>query len=328
MLAYSVRRIVATIPLLLIALYLVHVGVSATTDPLAQFRLCLPRCQAGYDEVVQRYDLDVSIWLRPFSWFGDAATGDLGESTSESRAVSDVLWSRGWKTAQIAVPAFLLSAGVALLLSVYSAAHQYSAGDYLLTGASFLGIAFPSFVLALLLQVVFVVQLPRWTSDWGWLPDALQGWKPFSMLGDPDGVSGYLSRATLPILSLSILFIAADSRFGRSSMLEVLHADYIRTARAKGVRERSVVYRHALRNALIPLVTLWALNFSALLGGSVVTETIFNWPGLGPAFLTSVTRPDLDLLMGIVMFSAVVAITFNLIADLLYGVLDPRIRYD
>ena len=111
-------------------------------------------------------------------------------------------------------------------------------------------------------------------------------------------------------------------------MLEVLHADYIRTARAKGVRERSVVYRHTLRNALIPLVTLWALNFSALLGGSVVTETIFNWPGLGPAFLTSVTRPDLDLLMGIVMFSAVVAITFNLIADLLYGVLDPRIRYD
>ena len=199
MLGYSMRRVLATIPLLLVALYLVHVGVSATTDPLAQFRLCLPRCQAGYDEGRRAYDLDVNVWIRPVSWFGDALAGDLGESTTESRPVSDVLWSRGWRTAQIAVPAFIVSAVIALFLSVYSALRQYSAGDYVLTGLSFVGTSFPSFVLALLLQVVFVVQLPQWTADWQWLPDALQGWKPFSMLGDPSGVTGWLARAVLPI---------------------------------------------------------------------------------------------------------------------------------
>lgn len=328
MFAYSMRRTLSTIPLLLIALYVVHIGVSATTDPLAQLRLCLPRCQEGYDLVVEQYDLDTNIMVRPLSWAADAIQGDLGESVTESRPVTTVLWERGWKTAQIAVPAFVLAALLALLLSGYSAARQYSAGDYVFTGASFVGIAFPAFVLALVLQAVFVVQLPKWTADWTWLPDAFVGWKPFYMLGDRPGFTGYLSRALLPIVSLAILFVAADSRFGRSAMLEVVNTDYIRTARAKGLSERTVIWKHALRNALIPLVTLWALNLSALLGGSVVTETVFNWPGLGPAFLAALARPDLDLVMGIVIFSSVITVAFNLIADLLYGVLDPRIRYD
>jgi peptide/nickel transport system permease protein len=122
--------------------------------------------------------------------------------------------------------------------------------------------------------------------------------------------------------------VATESRFGRASMLEVINADYIRMARSKGLSERKVVFVHALRNAMIPIVTLWALDFSALLGGSVITETIFAWPGLGQLLVSSLTAQDLDLVMGVVMFIAVITIAFNLIADLLYGFLDPRVRYD
>jgi len=316
--AYALRRVLATIPLLLLTLYLVHVGVSATTNPLADFYLCLPKCQQGYDRILEVYNLDVSIWLRPFLWFQDAASGDLGFSSSIGIPVSEVLRVRGWNTAMIAVPSFIFGSIIALLLSVYSARRQYSFGDYFFTGLSFIGFAFPSFVMALLLQNIFGVQFENWF-----------GVKPFNT-GRKTGenVLELLRDITLPATSLAILGIAADSRFGRAAMLETLNQDYIRTARAKGLNERRVVWRHALRNALIPIVTLWALSLSALLGGAVVTESIFSWPGLGPAFLKALGEPDLALVLGFVIFTGVITVVFNLIADLLYGILDPRIRFD
>jgi peptide/nickel transport system permease protein len=186
------------------------------------------------------------------------------------------------------------------------------------TGLSFLGLAMPSFVLALIIQNIFAVQLENWF-----------GIKPFNT-GRKTGDNFFelLRDVTLPAMSLAILGIAAESRFGRAAMLETLNQDYIRTARAKGLDERKVVWKHALRNALIPLVTLWALSFSALLGGSIVTESIFSWPGLGPAFLRALGDTDLNLILGITIFTAFVTILFNLIADIMYGVLDPRIRLD
>ena len=316
MFAYITRRLLATIPLLIIALYLVHVGVSLTTDPLADFYLCLPRCQDGYDQIEEAYNLDVSVWVRPFTWFGSILSGDLGFSSSIGEPVSEVLWDRGRNTAMIAIPAFLVAAIFATLLSVYSARRQYTAGDYFFTGLAFVGLAFPAFVLALLIQNIFGVQLENWFGVKPFNTGRKTGETPLELLRD----------ITLPAMSLSILFIAADSRFGRASMLEVLGQDYIRTARAKGLSERRVVWKHALRNALIPLVTLWALNFSALLGGSIVTESIFSWPGLGPAFLRALPDADLDLLMGIVLLTGMLTVIFNLVADVLYGILDPRIR--
>jgi len=314
--AYVTRRLLATIPLLLLALYLVHVGVSLTTDPLAEFYLCLPRCQEGFDQIEEIYNLDVNVWIRPFYWFQDVLAGDLGDSATIGEPVSDVLRTRGWNTAMIAFPAFLVSAILALLLSVYSARHQYSFGDYFFTGLAFIGLAFPSFVLALIIQNIFGVQLENWF-----------GIKPFNT-GRKTGENFFelLRDIALPVMSLSILFISADSRFGRASMLETLNQDYIRTARAKGLDERKVVWKHALRNALIPLVTLWALNFSALMGGSVVTESIFSWPGLGPAFIRGLTSADLNLVLGIVLLTGTITVVFNLVADVMYGVLDPRIR--
>lgn len=318
MFAYVTRRLLATIPLLVLALYLVFVGVSLTTDPRADFYLCLPRCQEGFDRITEVYNLDVNIWLRPFIWFGDVLSGDLGDSSSIGEPVSEILVERGWNTALIAIPAFLISAIFALLLSVYSARNQYSKGDYFFTGLAFIGLAFPSFVLALVIQNVFGVQLENWF-----------GVKPFNTgRKTNENFLELIRDITLPVMSLSILFISADSRFGRASMLDTLNQDYIRTARAKGLPENKVVWKHALRNALIPLVTLWALNFSALLGGSVVTESIFSWPGLGPAFLRGLGDADLDLVLGIVLLTGVITVVFNLIADVLYGVLDPRIRLD
>jgi peptide/nickel transport system permease protein len=314
--AYITRRLLATVPLLLLALYLVHVGVSLTTDPRAEFYLCLPRCQDGYDRISELYNLDVNVFVRPFIWFGDVLSGDLGDSSTIGEPVTEVLRTRGWNTAMVAIPAFLVAAICALLLSVYSASHQYTLGDYTVTALSFIGLAFPAFVLALLIQNIFGVQLENWF-----------GIKPFNTgRKTGDNILELMRDITLPAMSLAILFISADSRFGRASMLETLNQDYIRTARAKGLDERKVVWKHALRNALIPLVTLWALNFSALMGGSVVTESIFSWPGLGPAFLNGLFGADLNLILGIVLLTGIITVTFNLIADIMYGVLDPRIR--
>lgn len=318
MFAYVTRRFLAAIPLFLIAMYFVHVGVSYTVDPRADFYLCLPRCQEGFDQITEDYNLDVNIWLRPFTYFADLFSGDLGYSTSVGEPVSEVVRSRAWNTAMVAIPAFFVSAIFALLLSVYSARHQYSKGDYALTGLAFLGLAMPSFVLALVIQNVFGIQLENWF-----------GIKPFNT-GRKSGENflELLRDITLPALSLSILFISADSRFGRASMLETLNQDYIRTARAKGLTERTVVWKHALRNALIPLVTLWALNFSALMGGSIVTESVFSWPGIGQVFLRALPDADVSLVLAIVLFTGLLVVIMNLVADVMYGVLDPRIRLD
>lgn len=319
MLTFAVRRVAATIPVLVVATFVVYVLVSVANDPLARLATCTNCDQAAYDRIIDLYDLDRPIPVRFVSWIGDAVQGDLGVSSSlGERPVGPILLERAWNTALLGVPAFVLIAITAIVLSVISAVRQYSLGDYLVTGGSFLGISMPTFFFGLLLQVTFGV----WWQDW-------TGTKPFYVTGmHLESFGDYVASAALPIATLALVIVATESRFGRASMLEVINADYIRMARSKGLSERKVVFVHALRNAMIPIVTLWALDFSALLGGSVITETIFAWPGLGQLLVSSLTAQDLDLVMGIVMFIAVVTIGFNLVADLLYGLLDPRVRYD
>lgn len=319
MLTFAVRRVAATIPVLVVATFVVYVLVSVANDPLARLATCTNCDQAAYDRIIDLYDLDRPIPVRFVSWIGDAVQGDLGVSSSlGERPVGPILLERAWNTALLGVPAFVLIAITAIVLSVISAVRQYSLGDYLVTGGSFLGISMPTFFFGLLLQVTFGV----WWQDW-------TGTKPFYVTGmHLESFGDYVASAALPIATLALVIVATESRFGRASMLEVINADYIRMARSKGLSERKVVFVHALRNAMIPIVTLWALDFSALLGGSVITETIFAWPGLGQLLVSSLTAQDLDMVMGIVMFIAVVTIGFNLVADLLYGLLDPRVRYD
>lgn len=325
MFSYAVRRVLATIPLLIIATMGLFWMVASVRDPVAELRVSCPKCdETAYDRLIELYDLDKPVFdvtnpanSRYFSWLGNALTGDFGTSTSQGEnPVSDFVWTRAKNTMILAVPAFFVIATIATLIGVYSAVRQYSISDYVLTGFSFLGIALPTFVFGLFLQVFWGVWFRNWT-----------GWKPFftSQMHD-DSLLELVQSATLPIATLTLVIVATESRFIRASMLEVVHSDYIRTARAKGLPEWRVILRHALRNALIPVVTLWALDFAALLGGSVITESIFSWPGLGPLLLSAIFAADVHLVMAIVLFVSVLAIGFNLIADLLYGVLDPRVR--
>lgn len=319
MFAYAARRLLTTIPLLLIGTFIVYALTTTVADPLASLRTANNVDQAAIDRVVEAYDLDKPVPERYASWVLGAVQGDMGEAPSLGDAdVFEVVTERAGNTARLAIPAFLLIALSAVSLGIYSAVNQYKTSDYVFTGFSFLGISLPTFVFGLLLQVFFVIYLQEWF-----------GIKPFNVFGmETEGLGPIIATHTLPILTLMLVITAGESRFQRASMLEVINSDYIRTARAKGLPRRTVVFKHALRNALIPLVTIWAIDFAALLGGSVVTETIFAWPGLGPLLLRGIGQSDLNVTMAVVMFIAVIVVVFNLIADLLYGVLDPRIRYD
>ncbi len=320
MLAYATRRILATIPLLLIATFIIFWLVSISNDPRAKLAACTTCDPEAYERIAELYELDKPIPLRYVGWLGDFVTGDFGTAISiNDFPVSEVVWERAKNTALMAIPAFFLIAITAVVLGVYSAVRQYSYGDYAITGFSFLGISMPTFFFGLLLQVVFVV----WWQDVFGLP------KFFYATGlHNEGLLDWVKSLTLPVITLMLVFVAAESRFMRAAMLEVIHSDYIRTSRAKGLSERRVIFKHALRNALIPLVTIWALDFAALLGGAVITETVFAWPGLGRLLISSIFAQDLDLVMAITIFLGLLVIAFNLLADLLYGVLDPRIRYD
>jgi peptide/nickel transport system permease protein len=227
-------------------------------------------------------------------------------------------------TLQLIVAAELIAILLAIAIGVYSAVRQYSAFDYAATTFSFLGLATPVFWLALMLQVLVVNIFIE------------SGHRIFyvAQLSSPDPGGGYhflldrMQHLALPVFVLAVANIAAYSRFMRASMLEVINSDYVRTARAKGLKERGVIMRHAFRNALIPLVTLVALNFGGLLSGAVITETVFQLDGMGQYFITALGEADPYPIMAWLMITSIMIVIGNLLADILYGVLDPRVRYE
>jgi peptide/nickel transport system permease protein len=218
-------------------------------------------------------------------------------------------------TIELMGASFLFAALVAFGLGTLSSVRQYSWADHFATGVSFLGIAMPVFWFALILQLIFSVRL-------GWLPVAGTETVGATSVGD------HLAHLLLPALVLSFRNIAGWSRYLRSSMLGALRTDYVRTARAKGLAERAVVGKHALRNALIPVVSVMALDLAGLFSGAVITETVFAWPGIGRLFVQAMFSRDYPLLMGILLLGSTMVVVFNLVADVLYGVLDPRVRYE
>lgn len=295
------------------------IAASAVTDPRDNLRANPNLDQSAYDRIIELYELDKNPVERYVGWVGDIAQGDLGVSLSQGeRPVSEIFWERGRNTLILALPAFFVLTILGTIAGVYSALRQYSPGDYAVTTVSYLGLAMPTFFFGLLLQVVFAIWFPRWT-----------GWKPFWSSGmHLESFGQYLSSVTLPVMTLLLILLAGDSRFIRAAVLDIKSADYVRTARAKGVSERKVVTRHVFRNALIPAVTIWSLNAAALFGGSLITETVFSWPGFGRLIIDAIFAADLDVVMAITLAIAVIVVLMNLMADLLYGVLDPRVRYD
>jgi peptide/nickel transport system permease protein len=317
MITYIGRRILQMIPLIFgISVILFGVIQAAPGGPegalLESGRFIDPEVIESYRE---RLGVDQPIPVQYVHWLTSALSGNLGVSFSTTRPVSEMILERLPATVELMASAFLLAAVVAVFLGIFSAIRQYSLFDYFGTGFSFVGIAMPVFWFALILQLVFGVWL-------GWFPLAGTETVGASSLGD------HLMHLVLPAVVLSFRYIAGWSRYLRSSLLGVLRADYVRTARAKGVSEWRVIGIHAVRNALIPLISIMALNLAALFSGAVITETVFAWPGIGRMFVQAMFARDYPLLMGILMMGSVMVVVFNLIADILYGILDPRIRYE
>ncbi len=324
MLTYVIRRLLFSVVVLFAATVIVFWGMSLVTSPIGFLRMQPNISEQTIHNIEQRKHLDRPIYVRYGYWMKDVVTNKFGTETINDTPIFPDLKRAMGHTLQLVVIAELLAILLAVGIGVYSALRQYSVFDYTATTASFVGLAIPVFWLALMLQVLFV-NIYLWFDVRIFYVANLSGVDP------GHGLHFALDRAQhlgLPILVLMVASIAQYSRFMRASMLEVVNADYVRTARAKGLEERRVTMKHAFRNALIPMVTVVALNFGALLGGAVVTETIFALDGMGLYFITKLNAGDPYPVMAFLMVTAVFVIIFNLLADLAYGFLDPRVRLD
>ena len=321
MFTYIVRRLLYSIPVLIITSFLIFMFVSASGDPLNQVRQIPRVSQKTIDNIIERKHLAEPLIVQYGYWVKDAVTNQFGTSLlSDEPILPDIKRVLG-NTMQLVIMAEIISAILALLIGVISAVRQYSVFDYAATSLSFLGFSTPVFWLALLLQILFVTIYLK-TGTRVFFTGGLSSPNPSNFWIDR------LQHLALPTITLVILSVAQYSRYVRASMLEVVNSDYVRTARAKGVRESRVVMKHALRNAMIPFVTVLALDFGGLLGGVIATEQVFSLDGMGRYLIANLGERDVYPLMAWLMVTAVIVIAFNLLADILYGVLDPRIRYD
>jgi len=313
---YTIRRILQMIPLMVGISLIIFLIIQAAPGGPEQMML-----QSGLTidpSVIEAYrhrlGVDQPIYIQYFKWISAFITGDLGISYTSTRPVLTMIMERLPATLELMSVSFVLAALIAIPMGIYSALRQYSFFDMVATTSSFLGIAMPVFWFGLILQLVFSVKL-------GWLP--VSG----TITVGNTSFEDHILHLILPSVVLSLHYIAGWSRYMRSSMLGVIGSDYIRTARSKGLRENIVVFRHAVKNALIPVVTIMALNLAALFSGAVITETIFAWPGIGRLFIQAMYARDYPVLMGILMMGSLMVVVFNLLADLVYGWLDPRISY-
>ena len=324
MVTYIIRRLLYSAVVLVLASFLVFTFVTVSGDPLAGLRISPNVSEQTVQNVIDRKHLDDPIPKRYLYWIQDAVTNQFGSTLLDNRPILPELWRVMKNTLQLVLVAQILIVFFAVLIGVYSAIRQYSGFDYTMTTFSFLGLATPVFWLALMAQVA-VVQLYERTGHRLF---------PIANLNSVDpgtGLDFWVDRAhhlVLPVVVLMVAGIAGYSRYMRAAMLEVINSDYVRTARAKGLSERRVTMKHALRNALIPLVTLVALDFGTILGGVVVTETVFSLDGMGLYFINALFTNDPYPVMAWLMVVATMIIVFNLIADIAYGLLDPRVRYD
>jgi peptide/nickel transport system permease protein len=317
---YILRRILISIPVVMVASIALFWFVSVSTDPTARLRVSRDPTLVTRER--ERLGLNDPLWVQYKNWAGKFLRGDWGQSFISRRDVSEIIRTALWNTIQLMVWAVVICVVLAVLIGVYSAVRQYSALDYTFTFGALVGLSIPTFFFGLLAIHFLTTELTHW-----------MGWKEpfFFSIGihsaGQTGFMDYLRHAALPVLTLSVQLVAGWSRYQRASMLDVMSADYIRTARAKGVPRRKVIFKHALRNALIPLTTVMAVDIGALFGGLIVTEVIFAWPGMGRVFTQALLQGDTAVVLPWMIVTAVFIIAFNLLADVLYGVLDPRIRY-
>src|SRR5579875_2811928 len=285
----------------------------APGGPLAQFALTPGLTQADLARIAHQMGLDRPLPLQYWEWFHRIVLGDWGRSYRDSQPVLAVIGSHLFATFELMVSSTLIAVLLGTWVGVIGAIRRYSIFDYLATIGAMIALSIPTFWFCLVVIYIFSVNL-------AWLPAG-----NLFTIGDGSFID-YVWHLIAPALVLALVTIAIWSRYMRSSMLEVTGQDYIRTARAKGLSERRVLIAHALRNAWLPMITIAGLQLPTLLSGALVTETVFTWPGMGRLFLDSIGYRDYPMVMGVLMFSALLVLIGNLIADLLYSIADPRIR--
>jgi peptide/nickel transport system permease protein len=331
---YIIKRLLQIIPVILgvtlIAFALIHL---APGDPVRTM-LGQHATQQEIDEIRAKYGLDQPLYVQYFIWLGDVLKGDLGRSILSHEQVTTEIASRFPNTIELAIAAMIFAILIGVVAGIISATKQYSVADYSVMGIALFGISMPVFWLGIMLMMIFGVFL-------GWLPiggridlllpfQRITGFMVFDSVITLNGAAliSVLQHLLLPAIALGTIPMAIIARTTRSSMLEVLRQDFIRTERAKGLSERKVIYKHAIRNAMVPVVTVIGLNFGLLLSGAILTETVFSWPGVGRLVVDAVYARDYPLVIGCILVFALVFVIVNLITDILYTYIDPRIHYD
>ena len=315
MLVYIVRRILQAIPLLIGISFAAFVLLRlAPGGPMAVYAQNPNMTEADMRRIERILGLDQPIHVQYVKWASGMAVGELGYSYRTGRAVGEIILERVPATLQLMGVAYLIAVVLGLFTGIVSAIRRRSIFDYAATTGAMIGLSVPTFWFGLIVIIVFAGGL-RWIPSGG-----------MATLGMPFSLWDRFIHLIGPALVLGLWMTATWSRYARSSVLEIVGQDYIRTARAKGLRERAILLRHTLRNALIPLITLGGLEFRNLFGGALVTETVFSWPGVGRLYLDSLNYQDYSVILGLLLVTSVMVVAGSLLADLLYAVADPRIR--
>jgi peptide/nickel transport system permease protein len=311
--AYIVRRLLSMLPVMaVVALFVFLLLHLAPGDPAA----IIAGDNATPENIVQirqRLGLDEPIWKQFVVWIASLARGDLGRSMFWNEPVATLIGQRAEPTIALAATTLLVAVVLAVLLGVIAAAKAGTGIDRLVMGFAVMGFSVPVFVVGYLLIFVFAIQLK-------WLP--VQGYTPIA-----EGLGAWLRNLILPSVALGLAYVALIARITRAAMLDVLAEDYMRTARAKGVAAAPMLLRHALKNAAVPIVTVIGIGVALLIGGVVITETVFNIPGIGRLVVDAIARRDYPIIQGVIMVFSGVYVLVNLLVDLSYTLFDPRIRY-
>jgi ABC-type dipeptide/oligopeptide/nickel transport system permease component len=331
---YIVKRLAMLVPVMLgvsiIAFSLIHL---APGDP-ARTMLGERATQEQLNEIREKYGLDKPLYVQYGIWLNGVLHGDLGRSITTHEEVAKEIGDRLPNTMELAIAAMIFAIIIGVFAGIISATKQYSITDYTCMGVALFGISMPVFWLGIMLMMIFGVFL-------GWLPiggridllipfQRVTGFMVFDSIitGNFPALISVLRHLILPAVALGTIPMAMIARVSRSSMLEVLRQDFIRTERAKGLSERTVIYKHAVRNAMVPVVTVIGLNFGLLLAGAILTETVFSWPGIGRLVVNAVYERDYPLVVGCILVFAIVFVIVNLITDIFYTRIDPRIQYE
>lgn len=312
---YLMKRLMVGLVVLVAITFLSFLIINLAPGDPATLYVSPDATEAQIEQTREALGLNEPLLVRYFIWLSGLLQGDLGISFATRQPVANMLLERVGPTLLLMGCSLIVAYLIAIPLGIYSAVHKKSWIDYLVTGTSFLGVSIPNFFLGLFLIYVFAVQL-RWLPTGG-----------MQVLGSDGGFLERVRHLVLPVVVIATTIAASMVRYVRSSMVDIFGENYLRTAKAKGLKPRQIIFRHGVRNALIPIITVIGTDIPKLIGGAVVTEQVFQWPGLGALTISSIQARDYNVLMAITLLSAIAVLVANILTDIFYAAADPRIRF-